>query len=75
MEWSHITRHVYGPSMKKTSNGKDSHLQVAPNQDELEGCKKKIKSHENMDQQTHASESQGNEVEANIMEEYREDME
>ena len=29
----------------------------------------------NMDQQTHAFESQGNEVEANIMEEYKEDME
>ena len=61
--------------MKKTSNGKDSHFEVAPNQDELEGCKKRIENYENLDQQTLASESQGNEVEANIMEEYREDME
>ena len=61
--------------MKKTSNGKDSHFEVAPNQDELEGCKKRIENYENLDQQTHASKSQGNEVEANIMEEYREDME
>ena len=61
--------------MKKTSNGKDSHFEVAPNQDELEGCKKRIENYENLDQQTHAYESQENEVEANIMEEYREDME
>ena len=61
--------------MKKTSNGKDSHFEVAPNQDELEGCKKRIENYENLDKKTHASESQGNKVEANIMEEYRKDME
>ena len=52
-----------------------AHLQEAPNQDELEGCKERIENYENLDQQTHASESQGNKVEANIMEEYKEDME